>query len=99
MSNGTGGSGLNGKVSYRQDADRVFVLSSDTVKKELVFQDRLGFAELAIGFGWEPCCGTGKSLGVNKCPDCQKNKSAMHHEAFLFLLDHEGEEISDPGFF
>ena len=64
--------------------------------REAIFQSDWDFPSLASTFGYCPCeCG--RTDGTVDCK--HKTATQMISEAYDFILDHDGEEVEDPGYF
>ena len=79
-----------------------YILRSLETGEELYFQVDWDFPGLASTFGWSPCAGCpaeckGATDGTVDC--AMRSTSEMIEEASDYLLDHEGEEVEDPGYF
>lgn len=67
---------------------------------------------VASSFGWSPSCMPAPSRkdrgwmcyhahtnGTVDCPDCDTKASAFLRDALLFIEEHDGESVDDPGYF
>lgn len=72
--------------------------------KDFLVQSDWDYPSIASAFGWYHKCETdglvhGETDGTVDCPVCGKTAHIMIQEAQLFLDDHIGDKIEDPGYF
>lgn len=81
------------------DEGYAFLLTAEDGQESLVQTD-WDYAGLALSFGWSPCdCDdAGSTDGTVDCP-CGRTVSDMLSDAHDFLIEHDGDEIDDPGYF
>jgi len=66
--------------------------------RDILIQRDWEYPGVASTFGWVPCkCGA--TDGTVDCKPCGRHVSAMLSEAEDYLVEHEGEEADDPGYF
>ena len=85
-------------ISYEispAEAPGCILISNDRDDRTVLMQVDYDYPGLASAFGWQPCCDA-----TDGTVDCSHKNAGEHiHDAYEFLMAHEGEEVEDPGYF
>lgn len=74
-----------------------FVIVNLDTDEDILVQTDWDYPGLAMTFGWSPC--HGETDGTVKCPVCGMSADTLIADAGIYLDDHIGDVVDDPGYF
>lgn len=87
------------RISYEGNRFGHYTITNDQDDRTIYVQTDFDYPGIASTFGWSPCCGSGRTDGTVRCPDCGAEVSDLIGSAIDFLDANEGSEVDDPGYF